>query len=78
VFFRDTTQRLATQLGLTGWVRNEPDGSVGVEAQGPPEQVDEFVRWLAVGPRRARVVDLQLTEVDPVDSESEFVVTWVS
>ena len=42
VGFRWTSQRLANQLGLTGWVRNEWDGSVSMELQGSDEQIATF------------------------------------
>ncbi|MDO4538186.1 MAG: acylphosphatase, partial [Coriobacteriales bacterium] len=42
VGFRWTTQRLANRLGLTGWVRNEPDGSVSMELQGTNAQISQF------------------------------------
>ena len=40
VGFRATVQALAVQRALSGWVRNEPDGSVTLEAQGTPEEVE--------------------------------------
>lgn len=49
VGFRWGTLRLAQQLGITGFVRNQPDGSVYVEAQGPDETVTTFIRQLAAG-----------------------------
>ena len=42
VGFRWTTKRLANELDLTGWVRNEPDGSVSMELQGDESQVAAF------------------------------------
>ena len=53
VSFRWYAAREATRLGLAGWVRNEPDGSVRAHAEGPDDAVDEFVAWCAgQGPRR--------------------------
>jgi len=64
VFFRASTQREAHELGLTGWVRNCPDGSVETLAEGKSETVEEFVRWCRHGPPRAHVtrVDLDRSE----------------
>ena len=61
VGFRWFVNRLAARLGLAGWVRNEPDGSVRVVAEGPDEALDELVRALHRGPSGARVdrVDLE-------------------
>ena len=45
----------ARRLDLAGWVRNNPDGSVELEAAGPPGQVQAFRERVAIGPRAARV-----------------------
>jgi len=66
VFFRESTRRVAQDLGLTGWVINLPDGRVEAVFEGERgvcEQVLEFVR---VGPPSARV-----TRVDEVWDEDE-------
>jgi acylphosphatase len=55
VFFRASAQELALQLGLTGWVRNLPDGRVELVACGEPTRVAELERWLWQGPPHARV-----------------------
>lgn len=65
VFFRDTTRRVAVSLGLAGWVRNEPDGSVRVRAEGPPEAVEQLLRFLQHGPPEASVAAVDVTEVAP-------------
>lgn len=57
VAFRWYTQREARRLGLTGWVRNQPDGSVRLVAEGEREGLDRLWAWLAHGPERARVTD---------------------
>jgi acylphosphatase len=61
VGFRMQAQSRARRLGLTGWVRNEPDGSVRVEAEGRAEAVRRYEQWLQQGPPGARVssVDAQ-------------------
>jgi acylphosphatase len=58
VWFRAGTQKTAEQLGLTGWVRNLPDGRVEVVACGLKAQIDLFETWLLHGPEQAQVVDL--------------------
>ena len=55
VAFRAYTQDAATELGLTGWVRNVPDGTVEVVAQGLPETLKEFVEYLHEGSVMAKV-----------------------
>ena len=56
VFFRSNMRDLAVSLGVKGWVRNLPDGSVEAVAEGPEEAVEELVRWARKGPPSA-VVD---------------------
>lgn len=55
VFFRDSTRQNAERLGLSGWVRNSPDGAVEAVFEGPPEGVREMVRWCEHGPQDASV-----------------------
>ena len=67
VFFRANTARVATGLGLDGWVRNLVDGRVEALVQGKQEVVQELIAWCHNGPRLARVDHLEIiaTEVDP-------------
>jgi acylphosphatase len=60
--FRYYTQTEAIRLGLTGYVRDLPDGSVEAEIEGDDDVVDALVDWLRVGPTWADV-----TEVDVAD-----------
>ena len=63
VGYRAAAQREARRLGLTGWARNEPDGSVTVEAEGDPGAVDLFLAWCATGPRGAVVASVERTPI---------------
>lgn len=65
VFFRDSCARHATSAGLTGWVRNLPDGRVEAVFQGDPLAVRRLVEWCGVGPPRARVESVEVFEEDP-------------
>jgi len=65
VFFRDGTQREAARLGVTGWVRNCPDGTLEAHAEGPAAAVAELVRWCREGPRHADVEELRVSEIAP-------------
>lgn len=55
VFYRASTEAIARQLGLTGWVRNLPDGRVEALAEGPREALDRLVSWCRQGPPAAHV-----------------------
>jgi len=55
VFFRDFTRREATRLGLTGWVRNLPDGAVEALLEGGDQAVAAMLTWLETGSPRSRV-----------------------
>ncbi len=58
VFFRDSTRQKAEELGLAGWVKNLPDGSVEAVFEGPSDKVREMVGWCEEGPRNASVEDV--------------------
>jgi acylphosphatase len=64
VFFRENTRELAVRQSISGFVRNEPDGSVTVEAEGDSADLKVFVDYLHEGPPRARVEKVEMTEGD--------------
>ncbi len=64
VWFRESMRREAERLGVAGWVRNRPDGSVEAVAQGPAGAVDALVEWARVGPPQARVERIIETETE--------------
>lgn len=55
VGFRWSTRREAERLGLSGWVRNLPDGRVEARVEGEPEALDAMLAWIERGPVGARV-----------------------
>jgi acylphosphatase len=59
VSYRAYTQREAMQLGLSGWVRNCPDGRVELVAEGEQETLQLFVSWCYQGPPAANVTDVK-------------------
>lgn len=65
VSFRWATEQEARRLGVDGWVRNEPDGSVAAYAEGPAEAVDALVAWAHEGPPSARVEAVTVDDVEP-------------
>jgi acylphosphatase len=67
VGFRASAAHEARRLGVGGWVRNRPDGSVELEARGAPAAVDALCTWLAQGPRGARVTGVDTYEAPATD-----------
>jgi acylphosphatase len=63
VFFRASTARVAEGLGLAGWARNLPDGSVEVLALGDAAGLAALEDFLRTGPPRARVEEVSGTEL---------------
>jgi acylphosphatase len=62
VSFRAYAEREAGRLGVTGWVRNEPDGSVAGHFEGDASAVGALVEWCRHGPRFARVERVDVRE----------------
>lgn len=62
VFFRASTKDEADQLGVKGFVRNELNGDVYIEAEGAEDKMKLFLEWCARGPSRARVDSLDVKE----------------
>jgi len=62
VNYRWFTLDTADGLGLTGWVRNLPDGRVEAEIEGEKEVVERMIEAMRVGPRVAQVTDLEVSE----------------
>ncbi|MAX79194.1 MAG: acylphosphatase [Crocinitomicaceae bacterium] len=60
VFFRKNTQEKALSLGISGFVQNENDGSVYIEAEGFDEDLEEFVEWCHEGPDKAEVESVKV------------------
>ena len=74
VFFRDATRRLAMELGVTGWVRNLPDGRVEVLAEGSEAAVRRLVAWCHDGPDDAHVQDVAVTWGEPEGGFDRFAI----
>ena len=50
VGFRAATKQIADQIGVSGWVKNQPDGTVLIEAEGEHEKMKEFIKHVDQGP----------------------------
>jgi acylphosphatase len=60
VFFRAETAARARSLGLAGWVRNNPDGTVEAVFQGDRDRIESMVAWCRRGPASASVEDVEV------------------
>jgi acylphosphatase len=67
VFFRAWTREQAEALGVTGWVRNCPDGHVEAHVEGEAAAVGQMLGLLRQGPPEARVENLRTWDVEPCD-----------
>ncbi len=72
VGFRWFLQRKATELGLTGYVRNRPDGKVEIEVEGAEDDVEEMIASAKRGPTFARVTDIDVEGKDFTGRYSTF------
>lgn len=70
VAFRWYAVQEAERLGVTGWVRNEPDGSVAAHLEGDDGAVDAMVEWCRQGPSYASVRHVAVTEARPTGATS--------
>ena len=75
VYYRVFVSRNASRLGLTGYVRNLPDSSVEIYAEGTRKQLEKLVAQLKEGPPGARVDNLALTWSECTGQYSDFSVT---
>jgi len=64
VWFRESTRREAEPLGITGYAKNQADGSVEVLACGEPEALDRLAAWLGNGPPLARVTRVESSRTE--------------
>ena len=71
VFFRQSTRQQARQLNLTGYARNNPDGTVTIEAEGPAEALNVLESWCHQGPPEARVEQVEATP-GPIEGYQNF------
>lgn len=75
VAFRWYTQRQAAGLGLTGWVRNLPDGSVKIVAEGNRQDLQALADWTARGPDHARIDSQEIFWSEASGEFSSFQIT---
>jgi len=71
VGFRYHARHLAQELGLVGYIKNQPDESVLIVIQGSPDLVRAFLEWCKQGPPRAIVESMNITD-HPISTYSAF------
>ena len=72
VGFRYNTRRKARLAEITGFVRNLPNGTVEIEAQGTPEALERFIHWTHHGPPDAKVDSVEIRDVNVIENELLF------
>ena len=70
VFFRDSCRQEAQAAGVSGFVSNEPDGTVAAAFEGDPDAVRRMVDWCRTGPPSARVSGVEVGEETPTGATS--------
>ncbi len=76
VSFRYYTSKTANKLALTGYVKNLPDGSVEVRAEGQEDRLEELAAWLEHGPSFAQVERVDLSWRDPMGEVQSFAIKY--
>ena len=76
VNFRSSTVNQASRLGLAGWVRNQPNGSVEVLAEGPRPALEHLLDFLRRGPPSARVTGVEPVWQPATRAFQHFEVRW--
>lgn len=75
VGFRYNAVQTARQHRIKGFVRNQPDGSVYIEAEGKETDLDLFIEWCKVGPSWGRIDNVQINEI-PMKNYTNFSVVY--
>jgi len=60
VFFRDSTRRIAEELGIFGWVKNLNDSRVEAVLEGEKEVIEKLIKWAKKGPTFSRVDEIKI------------------
>jgi acylphosphatase len=69
-------RRVAKKLGVTGWVRNLPDGSVEAVVEGEKDKVEEIIRWAHKGPELAVVERVDVEWEEPTGEFDDFSIIY--
>lgn len=72
VFFRDSTKKEAKEFGIFGFARNEPDGTVYIEAEGEEKNLGKFIAWCQNGPEHSKVEKVNIEYKNSIGEFSSF------
>lgn len=76
VFFRASMREVARKYGVTGWVRNLPDGRVEAVLEGSEEAVKKVIEWAHRGPPLARVENVEVRWEEYKGEFRDFSIRW--
>ncbi len=76
VFYRYTAQKVATRLGVRGWVKNLPNGRVEIIAVGNSAEIETFIAWCQEGPPGAVVTQVDLEPLPEIPETKEFSILY--
>lgn len=74
VFFRDAAKEKADKLNIYGFVKNESNGTVYIEAEGEEENLKEFLNWCRVGPASSQVEKVEFEFSGHIMNFSDFII----
>lgn len=76
VWYRAYTRDKAIELGLKGWVRNNPDGTVEIEAEGEEDKLIELINWCWQGSPASKVTDVKFKEKEYIGEYKDFEIRY--
>lgn len=76
VFFRENTKNMAKKLGLKGYAKNLPDGTVEVIAEGNKKELDKLIEFCKIGPSSAKVEDIIISFEKPKNEFKDFEIRY--
>jgi len=74
VGFRYFAEQKALEFNISGWVKNNPDGSIEIEATGDPENIVVYIDWMKIGPTRAIIKTFSVSEITPIRTFTNFTI----
>lgn len=76
VYFRYFTRETALKIGVSGWVRNLPNGDVEIEAQGTEDKLELLLKQVRRGPKLSHVECTDVTDLPVSENENGFVIKY--